>query len=195
MKKADDLSGPHLAWLIESRMRNQEACLRLFHLFEKYPGPAKHKALRAHSQSLVAVGFSLWRAAFLADKTGQQEAVFGDARAFLAQLLTNNAINYPQDRASREWTFNYYMTNANDALLRLSKRWSGIIPVLSRYERVKKGTTNARRRWNRHQNAFEIALDFYEKDLVETSQPSSVSPLPKATPSQAKPKPKRTTNS
>ena len=195
MKKADDLSGPHLAWLIESRMRNQNACLRLFHLFEKHPGPAKHKLLRAHSQSLVAVGFSLWRAAFLADKTGQQEAVFSDARAFLAQLLTNNAINYPQDRASREWTFNYYMTNANDALLRLSKKWSGITPVLSKYEKVRKGTTNARRRWNRHQNAFETALDLYEKDLIETSETSSVSSRAKTTAGHAKAKPKRTTKS
>lgn len=94
-KKIDDLSGPHLEWLIQSRMRNQNSCLRLFNIFEKYPIQAKGKEYRAHSQTLVGVGFSLWRAAFLADKTGQREEVFADARAFLAQLLTNNAINYP----------------------------------------------------------------------------------------------------
>lgn len=165
MKKQDDLSTSHLQWLIHSRMRNQNACLKLFDIFEQFPDQAKSTTYRAHSQTLVAVGFSLWRAAFLADKSGQREAVFADAKAFLAQLLTNNAINYPQDRASREWTFNYYVTAANDGLLRLSARWSDITSVLSKHEAVTKGTTNSRRRWNRHQNAFETALDAFGKDL------------------------------
>jgi hypothetical protein len=136
MKKVDDLGPAHLEWLIQSRMRNQNACLRLFNTFEKYPEQAKSQTFRAHSQTLVAVGFSLWRAAFLADKTGDREAVFADARIFLAKLLTDNAINYPQDRGSREWTFNYYMTNANDALLKLAGRWSNVTAVLSKYEKV-----------------------------------------------------------
>ena len=176
MKKIDDLSAPHLEWLIQSRMRNQNSCLRLFNIFEKYPVQAKGKEYRAHSQTLVGVGFSLWRAAFLADKTGQREEVFADARAFLAQLLTNNAINYPQDRASREWTFNYYMTVANDALLKLSHKWGDVDSVLSKYEKVTKGTTNSRRRWNRHQSAFEAALDLYEKDLEAASSAATVTP-------------------
>jgi hypothetical protein len=173
-KKANDLSEPHLTWLIQSRMRNQNACLRLFNAFEKFPTAANGMELRAKSQTLVAVGFSLWRAAFLADKTGQRDAVFADAHAFLAELLTNNAINYPQDRASREWTFNYYMTNANEALIRLSERWPDITTVLSRYEKVTKKSTNSRRRWNRHQNAFDAALDAYERDLKAASARSSV---------------------
>ena len=114
----------------------------------------------------------------MADKTGQREAVFADARSFLAQLLTNNAINYPQDRASREWTFNYYMTAANDGLLRLSDKWMEIVTVLSKHERVTKGTTNPRRRWNRHQNAFEAALDNFESDLINL-QLSTSAPKPK----------------
>ena len=178
-KKIDDLSAPHLEWLIQSRMRNQNACLRLFNIFEKYPAQAKSKEFRAHSQTLVGVGFSLWRAAFLADKTGQREEVFADARAFLAQLLTNNAINYPQDRASREWTFNYYMTAAKDALLKLSEKWNGVGSILSKYEKVEKGTTNSRRRWNRHQNAFEAALDFYETDLGAASKTAPTTAKPK----------------
>ena len=180
-RKIDDLSAPHLEWLIQSRMRNQNSCLRLFNIFEKYPAQAKSKDYRSHSQSLVGIGFSLWRAAFLADKTGQREEVFADARAFLAQLLTNNAINYPQDRASREWTFNYYLTSANDALLKLSGKWEGITAILSKYEKVQKGTTNSRRRWNRHQNAFEAALDFYEKDLEAASKAFIVKAKPKST--------------
>lgn len=180
MAKQNDLSAPHLEWLIQSRMRNQNACLRLFDTFEKYPDQAKNTAFRAHSQTLVAVGFSLWRAAFLADKSGKREAVFADARAFLAELLTNNAINYPQDRASREWTFNYYMTNANDALLRLSEKWSDVTTVLSKHEKPTKGTTSSRRRWNRHQNAFEAALDAYGADLRRAFEAPPASAKPKA---------------
>jgi hypothetical protein len=180
-KKTDDLSAAHLEWLIQSRMRNQNACLRLFNIFEKFSTPAKGKEFRGHSQALVGVGFSLWRAAFLADKTGQGEVVFADARAFLAQLLTNNAINYPQDRASREWTFNYYMTAAKDALIKLSERWNEISIVLSKYEKVEKGTTNSRRRWNRHQNAFEKALDLYERDLALAPTSRAVSRKSKTT--------------
>ena len=37
MKKQDDLSTSHLQWLIHSRMRNQNACLRLFDAFEQKP--------------------------------------------------------------------------------------------------------------------------------------------------------------
>lgn len=180
MPKTDDLSAPHLEWLIQSRMRNQNACLSLFNTFEKYPDQAQSPEFRAHSQTLVAVGFSLWRAAFLADKTGRREEVFADARAFLAQLLTNNAINYPQDRSSREWTFNYYMTAANDSLLRLSEKWSDIVVVLSKHEKPAKGTTNPRRRWNRHQNAFEVALKGYEASLQAASE--TARSKPKATP-------------
>jgi len=65
MKKSDDLGVTHLEWLIQSRMRNQNACPRPFKIFEKYPDQAKGKDFRAASQTLVAVGFSLWRGAFL----------------------------------------------------------------------------------------------------------------------------------
>lgn len=180
IKKVDDLSAPHLEWLIQSRMRNQNACLRLFNIFEAHSDRARNIEFRAHSQNLVSVGFSLWRAAFLADKTGQREAVFADARAFLAQLLTNNAINYPQDRAAREWTFNYYMTNAKNSLLEIAEKWVFVATVLSKYEKVAKGTTNSRRRWNRHQNAFEAALDVYEEALTATLGARRVESHPKS---------------
>lgn len=68
------------------------------------------------------------------------------------------------------------MTAAKDALLRLSDKWGDIDRILSKYEKVTKGTTNSRRRWNRHQNAFEAALDFYEKDLEAAFSAAVVAP-------------------
>jgi hypothetical protein len=67
--KADDLSPTHLKWLVKSRAANQEAALGLFNLFEQYPEQLKSAGLSRKAQSLVAACFSLWRAAFLADKT------------------------------------------------------------------------------------------------------------------------------
>lgn len=118
--KTDDLTPSHLEWLVESRAVNQRASLKLFKLFEKYPGRMKSKELSQAAQNFVGISFSLWRAAFLADKTGKRHAVFEDARAFLGKMLTDNAITYPQDRSAREWTFNYYMSNAKEGLLHLS---------------------------------------------------------------------------
>jgi hypothetical protein len=118
--KQDDLSPQHLEWLVKSRSANQQAALKLFNLFEEYPEQLKSSGLSRKAQSLVAACFSLWRAAFLADKTGKRNAVFEDSRSFLAKMLVDNAITYPQDRGAREFTFNYYMTNATEALLRFS---------------------------------------------------------------------------
>jgi hypothetical protein len=163
--KQDDLTPAHLAWLVESRAANQHTALELFKLFTRYPIRMKSKELSPTSQHLVAVCFSLWRAAFLADKTGKRHAVFEDARTFLGKMLIDNAITYPQDRSAREWTFNYYMTNAKDGLLHLSKSWQIVQSVLSEKQKVIKGTTAPQRRWNRHQRAFETAVACLRRDL------------------------------
>jgi hypothetical protein len=127
----------------------------------------KSKELSQVAQNLVAVCFSLWRAAFLADKTGTRHAVLQDARTFSGKMLTDNAITYPQDRSAREWTFNYYMNGAKDCLMHLADRWEHIRTVLSRPRRVVKGTTAPQRRWNRHQEAFEAAVQSLENDLLK----------------------------
>jgi hypothetical protein len=167
-KKNDDLTPEHLEWLVESRSRNQRACLEIFKKIEQYPGKAKSKKYRTRTYFLVSAAFSLWRAAFLADKSGEEGSeVFTDARAFLAQIITNNAITYAQDRASRDWTFSYYMLSAANSLAKLAEKWPEIATVLSKYEKVEKGTTKARRRWNRHQTALETAIELYAAELAK----------------------------
>lgn len=169
MKKGDP-SAAHLEWLVESRSRNQRAALKLFKLFESHPTAVKNTHLHPASRNLVAVCFSLWRAAFLADQTGTRAAVFEDAQLFLKMMLADNAINYPQDRSTREWTFNYYMNNANSGLLLLSRRWKDVESTLSKDKKVTKGTTPSQRRWDRHQEAFEVAVASFGNDLVETEK-------------------------
>jgi hypothetical protein len=163
--REDDLTPSHLEWLVKSRARNQHSALELFKLFAKYPALMKSKELSPTSQNLVAVCFSLWRAAFLADKTGTRHAVFEHARKFLGKMLIDNAITYPQDRSAREWTFNYYMNNAKDGLLHLSTNWPIVASILSEKKAVVRGTTAPQRRWNRHQQAFETAAACLKRDL------------------------------
>jgi len=163
--KTDDLSPEHLSWLVRSRSANQQAALRLYDLFEKYPKRMRGRDLSRTAQTLVAVCFSLWRAAFLADKTGQRHAVVEHAKNFLGKMIIDNAITYPQDRNAREWTFNYYTDNAKGGLLTLAKRWSSVGAVLAKRRKVPKGSTTPQRRWNRYHDAFENAVGCLTAEL------------------------------
>ena len=124
------------------------------------------KEFSAKAQHLVAACFSLWRAVFLADKEIKRSQVLAHARNFLAKMLVDNAITYPQDRTTRNWTFNYYMNNATNALVRLSGEWPEVEVVLNDRPKGTKGTTTPQRRWNRTQLAFETAVK-YLKDALE----------------------------
>jgi len=146
----------HLGWVIDGRQQNQRATLRLYKLFVD----RKLKGVRNEAQQLAAVAFSLWRAVFLADRTGKMDAKEADAKCFLAKMLTDNSISFAQDRESREWTFNYYMEDAFFRLQELSKKWTpiakgGLIP----------GDRTAKNRWTRLEVAFEKALTTLEQKI------------------------------
>ena len=161
--KKDDISPFHLRWLVDSRTANQNAALKLYTLLCEHSEQMVTPEWSAKAQHLVAACFSLWRAAFLADKGVQRSEVQAHARTFLAKMLVDNAITYPQDRSTRNWTFNYYMNNATNELLILSKDWPDIAALLKK--RPKAVATAPQRRWNKTQRAFEKAVDCLEKDL------------------------------
>lgn len=123
---------------------------------------------------MVAACFSLWRAAFLADKTGSRYAAINDAKTFLGKMLTDNAINYPQDRNAREWTFNYYMKNARHALFDLAKDSIDVETALLTKPKTTKGSTVASRRWDQYQEAFDVALKKLGADLRAAKEVSTV---------------------
>jgi hypothetical protein len=147
--KRDDLSPDHLAWLVASRTKNQSAALKLFKLLDSHGMKMRSRGYSQTAQDLVSVCFSLWRAAFLADRVGTRSAIIDDARTFLGKMLVDNAITYQQDRSSREWTFNYYMRNATHGLLTLGDRWGNIKDILKVRPNPAGGATAAQRRWNR----------------------------------------------
>lgn len=164
--KPDTPKHLHIEWLINSRAANQRSSLALHKLLETHFDAIKKSVRRSSkAQNLTAACFSLWRAAFLADKTGIRENVLMDARTFLEKMLTDNAITYPQDRASREWTFNYYVSNAKNCLLSHSEDWPEVESTLSASKKVTKGTTAPGRRWDRHQAALNVALEAFREEL------------------------------
>ena len=146
----------HLEWAINSRAKNQRACLRLLKLFEAYEDFWKSKDASKAAQDLVAVAFSLWRAAFLAEKSGKRSEVFAHGREFLRKIIEDNAIGYGQDKASLEWTFNYYTKNARSSLTLLSSHW----PEVPKY---KGATRPARDRWDYCQELLDEAITNFEK--------------------------------
>jgi hypothetical protein len=163
--KDEEPSIAHLKWLIESRGQNNKTALKLLDLFEEYPKQLRQHELSDQAQELVGVTFSLWRAAFLADRKGWPERKVSHAEKFLRKILVDNQIGFPQDRLWREWTFNYYM---DDALLRLEQFQEGHGDLEFRELYPKKGKRTSKNRWDMLHKAFAIAVDRLEGHLKDS---------------------------
>jgi hypothetical protein len=151
----------HLKWSIESRGKNQASALRLLGLFQKYETTWKSKKYSRAAQDLIAVSFSLWRAAFLAEKNGKRSIVFEHGRDFLARVIEDNAISYPSDKGSLEWTFNYYTRHARSSLQQLAQFWKDIAP---KYDGKKRKPAE---RWDYCQSLLDEAVTNFEALLTK----------------------------
>ena len=148
----------HLEWAIKSRAKNQRACLDLLRLFEEYEDIWKTKDYSKAAQDLIAIAFSLWRAAFLAEKSGKRSEVFAHGRDFLAKLIEDNAISYVQGKNALEWTFNYYTKNARSSLTLLYSYWEEVPKYQGK-------ARPARERWDYCQELLDTAIKSFEASL------------------------------
>ncbi len=163
-ERKDETPTPeHLAWVIERRAANQQVTLRLYEIF--HARRVIPEELHYRAQDLVAVSFSLWRAVFLADRTGVKEFKDEDAEKFLAKMLTDNAITYTQDRNTREWSCNYYLGNARHRLETAAKRWPSIERHLGKHG-------SARTRWDALQAGFTEGVAHLAAELKAISKKS-----------------------
>ena len=165
-KQRDDEA--HIRWLIQRRNRTQATSLKLLKLISNRD-LALDDVQYSAVQELVAVGFSLWRSVFLADKSIEEGSSIKAARKFLATMLADNAINYTQDRATKEWTFSYYTTNAWLHLGLLKKRIAfdfdeKFLPAVPR------------ERWEYLQKNFEVALSVLTKAINNKNKKQGKSP-------------------
>jgi hypothetical protein len=117
----------HMRWLVCGRSRNQECCLHLYSLLQKYPDRWSGENSYAAS-NLVGAAFSLWRAVFLGEKEGSKQAEYQHLMLFLANVIEDNSISYVQDKRNNEWTFNYYVDNARLRLTELRNNWKKVVP-------------------------------------------------------------------
>ena len=156
--QADKLK--HLAWAVEARARNQRCALQLLASFTEHRKRWTSKRLARAAQSLLAVTFSLWRAAFLAEKTGRRTEVFSAGVEFLEKLIADNAISYPQDRKSNEWTFNCYTKNARAALQELAASWPNLVRPYGDQTRP------SVERWNYCQTLLDEAVSAFDGEVA-----------------------------
>src|SRR5688572_22223911 len=131
----------YLRWLVKSRSKNQEACLDLYALLGDQRGMWSQRKYSVAAEGLVGIGFSLWRAVFLGNRTGDRPKVVEHATKFLRTMIHDNAISYAHDRDNNEWSFNYYVHNARYRLEDLHDNWTSISPKYVRKNR------NAIDRW------------------------------------------------
>jgi hypothetical protein len=70
---------------------------------------------------LVGTIFSLWRAVFLirTERSFREEVLHADA--LLGILIETNAVGFPQDVATAQWTAGYYVNNAALRLFSISQ--------------------------------------------------------------------------
>ena len=158
----------HINWLIDSRHKNQTETARLHGLLRRYKGHF-HGSRSRKAHILVAVAFSLWRAAFLAEKAEDKDATsLGHAETFLQTLLVDNAINYQQDRKARKWTYRFYMDASRSQLEKLGTFWPDALSILNNRAAGKKQRSTDR--WNRRHDAFVRGVDLLEGELRTAAQ-------------------------
>lgn len=169
-----------LEWAVSSRRKNQQCALELYMLLGQYEdkeGWSKDNSFVA--RSLVGIAFSLWRAAFLGDKeVGTNMASRKKAKAFLGKLIQDNAINFPQDREHKEWTYDYYIENAFLRLRHLYSEHDWLMEREPEWPSSKKSKVNPKDHWKEHWND---AHDFLT-NAVENFRNRLVTQMPKRRP-------------
>ena len=161
MARKDDVSSAHFKWLVAGRSRNQATTLRLYEIIEAHQylleGDIPFQDI-AHQ--LVAIAFSLWRAVFLSDLTGDAVDQISDLKRFLQSLIAHNSVLYQTDVNAREWTFIYYLDNAVSRLGQLPDRI-----LASEYKAAVSGT--AKDDWSSAQAALEVAISNFASLIAD----------------------------
>jgi hypothetical protein len=109
----------HLKWAIEQRAEIQRTLLALYG-YARHNDP-RHFPSVALFDNCIAAAFSLWRAAFLADKPRGTLRIHAAQVQFLEKVIATNAITFSDDVAASPWSVNFYLQNAHHRLTRAVK--------------------------------------------------------------------------
>jgi hypothetical protein len=151
----------HLKWLVESRRQNQEVSAHLYELMT--PECWKSSKFGYDAKTLVSIGFSLWRAAFLADKSGQLKETNAHTIYFLGEMLETNAIAFTQDKKAKGFTFNYYLANVRFRLAEYKIDHPSFNVDARLLKKGKLKNLSPTDRWRAFQKAFSDAVSHFEQ--------------------------------
>lgn len=164
-----DLSPEHFQWLVEGRSQNQASTLRLYTLIHENEKTLNGNVeLHAASAELTGIAFSLWRAVFLSDTSGEFEDKTADIQRFLQSLISDNTVLYATDKNARSWSFHYYLDNAVSRL----KGLASARLKLSREEEIMVPATSDKDQWLAAQAALDRALERFAQALSAPSRPT-----------------------
>jgi hypothetical protein len=116
---------------------------------------------------MMAAGFSLWRAVFLAERGIDAEETVAEGLGVVWKVLMDNTITYRDDK--NPWSFRYYVHNAGlrlgEILKRLSPEEREAIaePLLP----PEPGTPTSRTAWERAFNVFRLLIPILEQRLTK----------------------------
>lgn len=162
-RRIDDRSDEHLTWLLDCRSANMQASKSLFLIIKTYSDAiTSNPRLQEIAQELTGVVFSLWRSVFLSDLTGEIADHVADLEEFLGNLISNNTIAYPQDKNTKEFTFRYYLQNAQLRLSTMAEKMPEIVhrdPAAVRQPGIKTD-------WAAAQNELTMAITAYGEHLA-----------------------------
>jgi|GEM_PF-4790726 len=106
-----------LPWLVKRRSKIQATSLELYSAIELYLGDAAHpnehrEELRTELVLLIATALSLWRSVFLSAQARRGYEMVAHARRMLEIVIETNAVGFPQDKETYQWTGGFYNSNA-----------------------------------------------------------------------------------
>jgi hypothetical protein len=84
----------------------------------------------------VAIAFSLWRAAFFAEKPRDWPDVFVGLTTALEKLVADNTFLYGDEKTSGAWTVTYYLQNARLRIFYLTERHAPELKTEAEYNRL-----------------------------------------------------------
>src|SRR3954451_3872663 len=158
-----DVSPEHFAWLVEGRSANQRRTLELYRIIAEGERELNSNVeLQEAAQELTGVAFSLWRAVFLSDTTGEYADQLADIRKFLVSLISDNAVMYLTDKNARNWSFHYYLRNA---LHRLDELSNGGLSLVDKTDLAKRAETD-KDDWVNAQAILDKAVERFAAALV-----------------------------
>lgn len=161
-----NLSPGYFTWLVEGRSANQRSTLELYRIISGGERKLNSNAeLHEAAQELTGVAFSLWRAVFLSDTSGEYEDQLADVKKFLVSLISDNTVLYVTDKNARNWSFRYYLDNAVHRLHKLSR---SARPFVDGSDLLKAAETE-KDEWLDAQAILDKAIDRFEAAMKSTS--------------------------